>query len=159
MKYDNPTIKDMRKRIITYGLKRGLRLELAEEMAQDWLINKVLKNRGQRFEHAYADKMRLEHSRNPAYQKHHYESLVEERAGSYVLPEIYTIDCNPKRLRKKMGTEKVKLLRLMARGFKFTQRCKKMHMTSFQVHHLQLEIRQEINAIFQTKYAIHRTEK
>ena len=156
MKYDEPTIKNMRSRIITYGLHRGLRLEIAEEMAQEWLINKVIKNRGQRFEHAYVDKMRLEHSRNEAYQKNHHENLVEEHEGSYFLPEIYTVDCNPKRLRRRMGMQKVKLLRLMARGYKFTERCKKMQMTGFRVHHLQLEIRQAINEIFETAYDVHR---
>lgn len=156
--YSDSDIKDMRRRVLLYGLSRGLRHELAEEMAQEWLINVVVKGRGQKHEHAYVDKMRLEHSRNPGYQKNHNEELNEQIGGCYYLPEVYAVDCDPIRLRRRMGVQRVKLLRLMARGEKFDDRAKKMKMTTFKMHYMQLEIKQEINAIFELNLDIHRTD-
>lgn len=156
--YSDIDIKDMRRRVLLYGLSRGLRHELAEEMAQEWLINVVVKGRGQKHEHAYVDKMRLEHSRNPGCQKNHNEVLDEQLGGGcYYLPEVYAVDCDPIRLRRRMGVQKVKLLRMMARGEKFDDRVKKMQMTNFTLHHMQLEIRREINVIFGLNLDIHRT--
>ena len=149
-------LNKMRKIAIKYGRAQGLSGELAEDMAQNWLINIAVKKTNQTLHQAYVDLMRSEYGRSSNFRKHDYFLLKEDMGASYVLPEIYLTDCSPERLKKRLSKKQFRLLQLMAKEIGFDERCKKMRTTGYTVFHWQQQIRHEINAIFETNYSVHR---
>jgi len=141
---------------ISYGRSRGLSIELAEDMAQNWLINKVIKKTGQSINHAYVDIMRSEYGRGDHFKKHAYLELDEQHHGSYQTPEIYLTDLSSERLKKRLGKKNFRCLQLMAMQTHWRERVKKLKLNEFTLFHMQKEIRKEMNQILNTGISVHR---
>lgn len=141
---------------ISYGRSQGLSIELAEDMAQNWLINKVIKKTGQSINHAYVDMMRSEYGRGDHFKKNSYLELDEQHHGTYNLPEIYVTDLSSARLKKRLGRVHFRCLQLMAKETHWRERMKKMKTNDFTLFHMQKKIREEINAILMTDFSVHR---
>ena len=100
--------------------------------------------------------MRIEYGRADHFKKNSYLELDEQHHGTYNLPEIYVTDLSPARLKKRLGRVHFRCLQLMAKQTHWRERMKKMKTNDFTLFHMQIKIREEINAILMTDFSVHK---
>ena len=94
-----------------------MQIQLAEDLAQDWIIKKYMTQSLQSLYQCCIDLKRKEFGQKRYGRKRTLIEVEEDTIGVYTLPEVYLIDYSPSNLRQKLSSIQYKVIDLKILGY------------------------------------------